>query len=88
MPERARIFYNLSLLYQYLQKPDKAEQSMLKALVVEPENPDFLYAMADYYVKRGMTDKAELYALKLNKMSPGNQTVQSLLDVINSLKQQ
>ena len=86
--DRPRIYYNISLLYQYLQKPAKAEKAMLKALDIEPENPDFIYAMADFYLKRGEADKAEVYALKLKRMTPGNQTVQNLIDAVNRLKLQ
>ncbi|MCK4824140.1 tetratricopeptide repeat protein, partial [bacterium] len=53
MPERSRIYYNLSLLLQYLNRTSEAEISMKKALQLEPENIDYLYAMADFYIKRG-----------------------------------
>jgi predicted Zn-dependent protease len=73
-------------LYQYLQKPVKAERAMLMALDMEPENPDFIYAMADFYIKRDQADKAEIYALKLKKLAPDNQAVRNLLDAVSRLK--
>ena len=51
MPNRARIHYNLGLLLQYLKKDSDAETSLLKAQELEPDNFDYLYVLADFYLK-------------------------------------
>ena len=52
MPKRARIHYNLGLLRQHLKQDSDAEASLLKAQELEPDNLDYLYALADFYLKR------------------------------------
>jgi tetratricopeptide (TPR) repeat protein len=52
MPARARIHYNLGLLRQYLKNDAAAEASLITALELDPDQTDFLYALADFYVKR------------------------------------
>ncbi|MCP5061135.1 MAG: tetratricopeptide repeat protein, partial [Ignavibacteriae bacterium] len=58
MHERARINYNTGLMLQYLGKNDEAEKELLKAMQKEPNNFDFLYALADHYVKKKKYYKA------------------------------
>ena len=48
----ARIYYNLGLLYQYLNNFAKAEESLLKAYSLVPNDFDIIYALADFYIKR------------------------------------
>jgi tetratricopeptide (TPR) repeat protein len=52
MPERSRVFYNLGLVEQALGRDAEAEGALLKALELEPDNLDFMYALADHYVRR------------------------------------
>jgi tetratricopeptide (TPR) repeat protein len=58
LPERARIHYNLGLLYQQTGDIQRAEHKLLQAARLEPANLDFLYGLADHYIKRGMFDRA------------------------------
>ncbi len=85
MPDRARIYYNLGLLQQYLQEFDDAETSMKKALTLEPDNMDFLYAMADFYIKRGELGNARKYALEMKEKYPQSLVGQNLIDHIGNL---
>ncbi len=58
MPERSRVHYNLGLLLQSLERQPEAEAALARALELEPENLDYLYALADHYVKRGEPARA------------------------------
>jgi tetratricopeptide (TPR) repeat protein len=58
MPQRSRAHYNLGLLLQSLGRRAEAEASLQRALELEPENLEYLYALADHYVKRGEPARA------------------------------
>jgi len=66
MPYRARAYYNLGLLQQQLGKDREAEASLNAALRIEPDSVDILYALADYYAKRGMYSQARIIAEKIS----------------------
>jgi tetratricopeptide (TPR) repeat protein len=71
MPERARIQYNLGLLLQILKREAEAERALQKALRLEPDSLDFMYALADFYLKRGKLDKARVLAEQMVSKHPG-----------------
>ncbi|MBW2584291.1 MAG: tetratricopeptide repeat protein [Deltaproteobacteria bacterium] len=52
LPQRSRVHYNLGLLLQHLKRDSEAEAALLTALEIEPDNLDYLYALADHYLKR------------------------------------
>ncbi|UCG51629.1 MAG: tetratricopeptide repeat protein, partial [Candidatus Latescibacterota bacterium] len=58
MPDRPRVFYNLGLMLQHLGRTGEAETALLKAVEIAPEGLDYLYALADHYIKRGEPRKA------------------------------
>jgi tetratricopeptide (TPR) repeat protein len=82
MPERSRIQYNLGLLLQHLNQDSGAEAALMKALDLEPDNMDYLYALADFYLKRGQWQKAEGIAKQMVSKHPdhpmGHQLLKSL----------
>jgi tetratricopeptide (TPR) repeat protein len=82
MPERARIHYNLGLLLQYLHRDEKAEQSLLKALEIDPNSLEYLYALADFYLKSGKFQKAKDMAQQLVLKHPNAPIGQKLLGII------
>ena len=47
-----RIYYNLGLIYQYLNNNSKAESSLLKANQLSQNEFDVIYALADFYIKK------------------------------------
>jgi Flp pilus assembly protein TadD len=53
MPEHSRVHYNLGLLLQSLGQDTGSEAELRKALDLEPENPEYLFALAEHYLKRG-----------------------------------
>jgi len=83
MPGRARVRYNLGLLLQQLKRDMEAEAALLGALEIEPDNQDYLYAAADYYLKRGMLRKARNIAEQMVEKHPGNPMGRNILDYIN-----
>ncbi|MEN8210313.1 MAG: tetratricopeptide repeat protein [Thermodesulfobacteriota bacterium] len=83
LPDRARIHYNLGLLLQFQKKETAAEKSLLQALSLEPDNFDFLFALADHYIKRNRLDSARVVAEKMVKLFPDNKTGFDILKYIN-----
>ncbi|RKZ16638.1 hypothetical protein DRQ53_05860, partial [bacterium] len=69
-PRDARTHYNLGLLQQQLGKADAAEKHLAAALAIWPESPDFIYALADHYLKRGMYDEVLPLADRLTELLP------------------
>ena len=58
MPERSRVHYELGRLEQQLGRNAAAETALLKALEIEPNNLDYLYALASQYVLSGDLTRA------------------------------
>jgi Tfp pilus assembly protein PilF len=88
MPQRARIRYNLGLLLQTLGQDREAENELLAALEIEADNPDFLYAAADYYLKRGRLAEAERMAVTLVEKHPADRLGRDILGLIRNLPQE
>jgi len=82
MPERARIHYNLGLLLQVLRKDSEAEAALREALKLEPDSLDFLYALADFYVKRGNLSQARALAEQMVSKYPDQRIGHELLQVL------
>jgi tetratricopeptide (TPR) repeat protein len=82
LPGRARIHYNLGLLYAFLQNATGAEQELRAALVLEPQSLDFQYGLADFYLKRGMFEQARAVAEDMAKMHPDNPIGGQMLEFI------
>lgn len=88
MPERSRVFYNLGLLYQFLGNTGEASKSLKKALVIEPGNPNYMYALASHYIKTGHPELAKPIAIKLKQDFPSSPVGQNLLDAISNMEYQ
>jgi tetratricopeptide (TPR) repeat protein len=82
MPERARVHYNLGLLLQYLRQDAEAEAALLKALKLDTDNMDYLYALADHYLKRGKLQKAKIIAEQMVAKHPDQRIGHELLEFI------
>jgi Tfp pilus assembly protein PilF len=82
MPERSRIQYNLGLLLQVLQRDSQAESSLQKALSLEPANMDYLYALADFYLKRNRLGEAGKLAERMVAAHPDQRIGKELLELI------
>jgi len=83
LPGRARVRYNLGLLLQQLNRDMEAEAALLGALEIEPANLDYLYALADHYLKRGKLIKARDTAEQMIEKHPRNSVGRDILNYIN-----
>ena len=79
LPERARIYYNLGLLLQVLKREGDAEVALRKALKLEPDNLDFIYALADFYLKKGNLPQAKALAEQMVSKHPEQRIGHELL---------
>ena len=84
MPGRSRIHYNLGLLQQHLGQDKEAEASLRRALEIEPDSMEYLYALADHYVKRGMISEARQIAEKMISKHPTSSIGADLLNFLNA----
>ena len=84
MPGHARAHYNLGLLLQYLKKDADAEAALITALDLETENMDYMYALTEYYLKRGKFQQAKKIAESMVKKHPDQRMGQDLLNLIKS----
>jgi tetratricopeptide (TPR) repeat protein len=82
MPNRARVHYNHGLLLQALKRDAEAEGAWKKALELEPQNSDFLYALTEFYFKRGKFSLAEQMAEKMIAADPSQRIGPELLEAI------
>jgi len=83
LPERSRIQYNLGLLFQSLKRDSQAEAALQKALGLEPANMDYLYALADFYIKRNRLAEARKVAEKMVTAHPDQRMGRELLELID-----
>ena len=77
-----RVHYNLGLLLQLLNRDQEAEDALRKALSLVPNNPDYFYALADFFIKRGMireaTSLAELTLMRFPDHAVARQVLEYL----------
>jgi Tfp pilus assembly protein PilF len=83
IPGRARIHYNLGLLLSQLKRNVQAEAALKKAVAIEPGNMDYLFGLADFYIKHGMLNRAKPVAEQMIRRHPSNKLGNQLLDLIN-----
>jgi Flp pilus assembly protein TadD len=82
LPSRPRIQYNLGLILQVLGRDAEAEAALRAALDLAPDNMDYLYALADHYIKRGQLEKAHRVAQQMIEKHPGQRMGQELMQII------
>ncbi len=82
MPQRARIHYNLGLLLAHLKRDSEAEAALQKTLEIEPDNLDFLYALAEFYIKRGRLEEAKPLAERMAAEFPSSPIGRNLLNFL------
>ena len=59
-----------------------SEEFLLKALKLDTDNMDYLYALADHYLKRGKLKKAQGIAEQMIAKHPGRRIGHDLLKII------
>ena len=72
LPQRARVHYNYGLLLAQLGNPQEAESALITARDLEPQNIDYLFALVDFYFKRGQLDAALEQAERIIAAHPQN----------------
>ncbi len=82
---RARIYYNLGLVLQSLGRDQEAEHSLLRALEIEPDNVDFLYALADFYLKRKKYQQVRNIADQALKELPTHSLGKDLIRLLDDM---
>jgi predicted CXXCH cytochrome family protein len=88
LPQRPRIHYNLGLLHQFLKQIPEAEAALFKALSLDPESFDFLFALADHYIKTRQIKKAAVLAKRMVSLYPDNKTSKDILTFIEQIEKQ
>ncbi|THB62457.1 MAG: hypothetical protein D6B26_08145 [Spirochaetaceae bacterium] len=83
MPQRARIHYNLGLLLQHLNEDSNAETYLLRAKALEPDNLNYLYALADFYLKRRKINAARSIAKEMVARHPNQRIGHDILILID-----
>jgi tetratricopeptide (TPR) repeat protein len=71
MSERSRIHYNLGLARQAVGDLTGAEVALRQASDLEPGNLDYLYALADHYLKRRQPFAAQTEVERMLDLQPG-----------------
>ncbi len=72
MPQRPRVHYNYGLLLAQLGDNAEAELALIKALNQEPQSIDYLYALIDFYYRRGRQPEALVLTERLIAAHPEN----------------
>jgi len=71
-PNNSRYYLLNANLHQNLRKFDKILPMLEKALELEPESPDILSELSDYFLRKGDVVKAEKYAIESLQCQPEN----------------
>ncbi|MBW2657511.1 MAG: tetratricopeptide repeat protein, partial [Deltaproteobacteria bacterium] len=82
LPQRSRVHYNLGLLLQHLKRDSEAEAALLTALEIEPDNLDYLYALADHYLKRQKLVQARRIAEQMIDKHPDKSLGYEILNFV------
>jgi len=71
-PDHPRIRYNTGLGLVRLERFKEAEEHLLAAYRAQPQSADFLYALADLYIKTRRWNKAAACLNQLIRLQPGH----------------
>lgn len=79
LPTQARVQYNYALALQQLGDRKKAEQQLLLAQQLEPNNSDFIYALVVFYSQDNAWRQALKWATKLEEINPTSNQIKNLV---------
>jgi tetratricopeptide (TPR) repeat protein len=77
-----RAHYNHGQVLLLLNRPEQAEQALLSALSLEPQERDFFLALADFYLKSGQAKKAKALADDMIRNFPDYGAARELLNYL------
>lgn len=86
LADRGRVHYNLGLVEQYLGNSDAAEAALTRSVEIEPDNLDFLFALADHLVGSGELDRARMIAERMIDAHPESPLGREVIARIESLQ--
>jgi tetratricopeptide (TPR) repeat protein len=87
LPDRGRVHYNYGLALQSLGRPVEAETALQTAIETDPDNLDFLYALADHYVKRELWDHALAIADRIIAAHPESDVGRNVRELVQQQKE-
>ena len=82
LPGRSRVHYNRGLLLAQMGRGEDAEAALSRALSLEPDSIDYLYALIDFYARRDRLEEALELARRMIEAHPGNRMGYDLRDAI------
>jgi Flp pilus assembly protein TadD len=82
LPRHARARYNLGLVLDKLGRPEDAEQPLREALALEPDELEFLHALALLYLRRGDVRRAQPLVTRLVERHPESPVGPRLLQLL------
>jgi FimV-like protein len=84
LEENTRIKFNLAKLQEFLKNDEAAEANYIMILEQEPESPEYLIAIVEYYFKKQNYQKAKPYVIRINNLFPDDPQSIELLEFVNS----
>jgi tetratricopeptide (TPR) repeat protein len=82
LPDQGRVHYNFGLALQEVGRTTEAEGPLTRAVELEPENYDFVFGLADHYVRRQEWDRALELADRMIELAPNNPLGQQVRGVV------
>jgi tetratricopeptide (TPR) repeat protein/Zn finger protein HypA/HybF involved in hydrogenase expression len=71
LPDRPRVHYNLGLARSRIDDRPRAEEALLRAHDLDQAEPDYLYALATFYLQGGEFELAHEWTSRLVEAVPG-----------------
>ena len=84
-PANARARYNLGLILQALGRVPEATAALAGALAIEPDNAEYLNALAYFYLQRGDARRAEPLVARLIERHPEDPSGPQLRQLLDRL---
>jgi Tfp pilus assembly protein PilF len=78
----ARAHYNHGQILLFLKQPVQAEQALVNALDLEPQNQDYFTSLADLYLKANQNKKARALAITMIRQIPNHDAANRLLQYL------
>jgi tetratricopeptide (TPR) repeat protein len=77
-----RAHYNHGQVLLILDQPEQAEQALIKALSLEPNEEEFFVALVDFYLKSGQQENARSLAQATIQRFPNHAAAQQVIELL------
>ena len=77
-----RAHYNHGQVLLILDQPEQAEQALIKALSLEPDEEEFFVALVDFYLKSGQQENARSLAQATIQRFPNHAAAQKVVELL------